>query len=159
MSDDTALRLSRRRLFEIIGASVGGAAAYQAMTRLGYAEESPYRGPIKLEGDPKGASVVLLGAGLAGMTAAIELERAGYMVSVLEFNLRPGGRNWTIQRRRLRRARRSDAEMRVRRRPLSQSGTMAHSLSPLCDPRLLPPFRGDARALYPAQSQRLFAFR
>src|SRR5580698_8830686 len=94
--------LSRRRLFEIIGASVGGAAAYQAMTRLGYAEESPYRGPIKLEGDPKGASVVLLGAGLAGMTAAIELERAGYMVSVLEFNLRPGGRNWTIQRRRLR---------------------------------------------------------
>jgi monoamine oxidase len=97
MSDDTARRLSRRRLFEIIGASVGGAAAYQAMTRLGYAEESSYRGSIKLEGDPKGASVVILGAGLAGMTAAIELERAGYMVSVLEFNLRPGGRNWTIR--------------------------------------------------------------
>ena len=53
--------LSRRRLFEIIGASVGGAAAYQAMTRLGYAEESPYRGPIKLDGDPKGASVIILG--------------------------------------------------------------------------------------------------
>ena len=68
-----ALGLSRRRLFEIIGASVGGAAAYQAMTRLGYASESPYRGPIKLDGDPKGASVVVLGAGLAGMTAAIEL--------------------------------------------------------------------------------------
>src|ERR1700728_1625648 len=88
---------SRRRLFEIIGASVGGAAAYQAMTRLGYAEESPYRGPIRLDGDPKGASVIVLGAGLAGMTAAIELERAGSKVSVLEFNLRPGGRNWTLR--------------------------------------------------------------
>ena len=54
MSEATPPALSRRKLFEIIGASVGGAAAYQAMTRLGYAEESPYRGPIKLEGDPKG---------------------------------------------------------------------------------------------------------
>ena len=97
MSDATAPRLSRRRLFEIIGASVGGAAAYETMTRLGYAEESPYRGPIKLDGDPKGASVVILGAGLAGMTAAIELERAGYSASVLEYNSRPGGRNWTIK--------------------------------------------------------------
>ena len=84
-------------MFEIIGASVGAAAAYQAMTRLGYAAESPYRGPIRLDGDPKGASVVVLGAGLAGMTAAIELERAGYHVSVLEYNSRAGGRNWTIR--------------------------------------------------------------
>jgi monoamine oxidase len=61
MSDARAPTFSRRRLFEIIGASVGGAAAYQAMTCLGYAEESPYRGPVKLDGDPKGASVVILG--------------------------------------------------------------------------------------------------
>jgi len=97
MSEATAPRLSRRRLFEIVGSSVGAAAAYRAMTRLGYAEESPYRGPIKLDGDPKGASVLILGAGLAGMTAAIELERAGYKVSVLEYNHRAGGRNWTIR--------------------------------------------------------------
>ncbi len=94
---DTTPALSRRRLFEIIGASVGGAAAYQAMTRLGHASESPYRGPIKLDGDPKGASVVILGAGLAGMTAAIELQHAGYSVSVLEYNVRPGGRNWSLR--------------------------------------------------------------
>ena len=97
MSAEATPALSRRRLFEIIGASVGGAAAYQAMTRLGHAEESRYRGPIKLEGDPKGASVIVLGAGLAGMTTAIELERAGYKVSVLEYNLRPGGRNWSLR--------------------------------------------------------------
>src|SRR6202451_3055161 len=97
ISDTTAPALSRRRLFEIIGASVGGAAPYQAMTRLGYASESPYRGPIKLDGDPKGASVIVLGAGLAGMTAAIEPERAVYKVTVLEYNARPGGRNWTLR--------------------------------------------------------------
>src|SRR5258708_38017157 len=94
---ETAPTLSRRRLFEIVGASVGGAAAYQAMTRLGYASESPFRGPIKLDGDPKGASVLILGAGLAGMTAAIELQHAGYSVSVLEYNARPGGRNWSLR--------------------------------------------------------------
>ena len=97
MSDTATPSLNRRRLIELVGASVGGAAAYQVMTRLGFASESPYRGPIKLDGDPKGASVVILGAGLAGMTAAIELERAEYRVSVLEFNLRPGGRNWTLR--------------------------------------------------------------
>ena len=97
MIDETAPAMSRRRLIELIGASLGGAGAYQVMTRLGFASELPYRGPIRLDGDPKGASVVILGAGLAGMTAAIELDRAGYRVSVLEFNNRPGGRNWTIR--------------------------------------------------------------
>ena len=58
---------------------------------------SRYNGPIKLEGDPKGASVLILGAGLAGMTAALELRKAGYNVQVLEYNARPGGRNWTLR--------------------------------------------------------------
>jgi len=70
---------------------------YQAMTSLGFASESNYKGPIELSGDPKGASVLVLGAGLAGMTAALELRAAGYKVQVLEFNSRPGGRNWTIR--------------------------------------------------------------
>jgi monoamine oxidase len=70
---------------------------YQAMTSLGFAAESRYQGPIKLGGDPKGASVLVLGAGLAGMTAALELRNAGYQVQVLEFNKRAGGRNWTIR--------------------------------------------------------------
>src|ERR1700720_813720 len=89
--------VSRRDLLTLIGTVSGSAAMYHAMTSLGFASDSGYRGPIKLDGDPKGASVVILGAGLAGMTAAIELERAGYNVSVLEFNLRPGGRNWTLR--------------------------------------------------------------
>src|SRR5438270_1722266 len=87
----------RRDLLALIGTIAGSAAMYHAMTSLGFASESPYQGPIKLEGDPKGASVLVLGAGLAGMTAALELRNAGYKVQILEFNHRPGGRNWTLR--------------------------------------------------------------
>src|SRR6266404_4299624 len=99
MSNDAMQRLtvSRRDLLSVIGAVSGSAAMYHAMTSLGFASDSGYNGPIKLEGDPKGASVLILGAGLAGMTAALELRKAGYKVQVLEFNNRPGGRNWTLR--------------------------------------------------------------
>jgi monoamine oxidase len=97
MHSEPASHPSRRDLLSLIGAVAGGAAMYHAMTSLGFASESGYKGPIKLEGDPKGASVLILGAGLAGMTAALELRQAGYKVQVLEFNGRPGGRNWTLR--------------------------------------------------------------
>ena len=99
MSNDAKQRLtvSRRDLLSAIGAISGSAAMYHAMTSLGFASDSGYKGPIKLDGDPKGASVLILGAGLAGMTAALELRKAGYKVQILEFNNRPGGRNWTLR--------------------------------------------------------------
>src|SRR6516162_11145551 len=87
----------RRDLLSLIGTMAGSAAMYHAMTALGFASDSRYRGPVKLEGDPKGASVLILGAGLAGMTAALELRKAGYKVQILEFNSRAGGRNWTLR--------------------------------------------------------------
>ena len=87
--------LSRRDLLRMIGVTAGGATMYQAMSMLGIAADSPYRGPIDLQGTPKGASVLILGAGIAGMTAAYELRNAGYTVQVLEYNSRAGGRNWT----------------------------------------------------------------
>ena len=57
----------------------------------------PIKGPIDLQGAPKGASVVILGPGMAGMTAAYELRNAGYQVQVLEYNARAGGRNWSLR--------------------------------------------------------------
>lgn len=95
--DEALAGLSRRQLLSLIGLTAGGAAMYQAMTSLGLAAESGYKGPVKLEGDPKGASVLILGAGLAGMTAALELRQAGYKVQILEYNERAGGRNWTLR--------------------------------------------------------------
>ena len=89
--------VSRRDLLSLIGAVSGSAAMYHAMTSLGFAADSGYKGPIKLDGDPRGASVLILGAGLAGMTAALELRKAGYNVRILEFNSRAGGRNWTLR--------------------------------------------------------------
>ncbi len=81
----------------MIGVSAGSAAMYQAMTSLGLAADSGYRGPVQLGQAPQGASVLVLGAGIAGMVAAYELRKAGYRVQVLEYNSRAGGRNWTLR--------------------------------------------------------------
>ena len=98
MATDTAVSgFSRRDLLTMIGATAGAAAMYQAMSGLGFAADSPYRGPIDLKGTPRGASVLVLGAGIAGLTAAYELRNAGYQVQVLEYNGRAGGRNWSLR--------------------------------------------------------------
>ena len=89
--------MSRRHLLAMIGTATSSAVMYQAMASLGHAAESGYSGPIKLPGDPKGASILILGAGLAGMVAALELRKAGYKVKVLEYQKRAGGRNWSLR--------------------------------------------------------------
>ena len=88
---------SRRDLLTMIGVAGGSAAMYLAMSELGHAEPSPFTGPIKLSRPPPGTSVLILGAGIAGMVAAMEMRDAGYAVQVLEYNDRPGGRNWTLR--------------------------------------------------------------
>ena len=97
MTEQLQVDPSRRELLALIGAVAGGSAMYLAMTSLGFAAESQYADPIRLEGDPKGASVLVLGAGIAGMVAALELRKAGYNVRLLDYNAQPGGRTWTIR--------------------------------------------------------------
>ncbi len=46
---------------------------------------------------PANNSVIVLGAGLAGLAAAYELNRAGYQVTVIEARSRPGGRVTTYR--------------------------------------------------------------
>jgi monoamine oxidase len=88
--------MTRRSLFTLIGSVAGSAMMYEVMSSLAYAGESGYAGPPNLTGDVKGASVLILGSGIAGMTAAYELRKAGYKVQILEYQDRPGGRNWTL---------------------------------------------------------------
>jgi monoamine oxidase len=88
--------VSRRSLLRMIGTVAGSTAMYNAMTGLGFAAESGYSGPPKLGAPPPGSSVLILGAGIAGMVAALEMRDAGYKVQVLEYNNRPGGRNWSL---------------------------------------------------------------
>src|SRR5471030_1284426 len=80
----------------MIGLVAGSAAMYHAMTEMALADTSTFKGPIKLSPPPPGTSVLILGAGVAGMVAAMELRDAGYKVQVLEYNGRPGGRNWSL---------------------------------------------------------------
>lgn len=88
---------SRRELLAMIGKVGGGLAMYQAMTALGHAAETQFSGPPQLSGARPGSTVLVLGAGLAGLLAAYELTKAGYKVQVLEFQDRPGGRNYSVR--------------------------------------------------------------
>ena len=88
--------MSRRNFLGMVGMVGGAAAAYQMMNTMGLAASSTYTKP-DLTGGGKGKSVLILGAGLAGMASAYELQKAGYDVQILEFNPRAGGRCWTLR--------------------------------------------------------------
>ncbi|MCX7567472.1 flavin monoamine oxidase family protein [Sulfitobacter sp. F26169L] len=89
--------VTRRNLLGMIGTVAGSTAMYHAMAAMGHAQQSSYTGPIKLDGAPQGTKILILGAGLAGMTAALEMRAAGYEVEVLEFREKAGGRCWTLR--------------------------------------------------------------
>ena len=95
--NEPIMSMTKRDLLSMIGTAAGASAMYMAMSSMDQAKASNFQGPPRLEGDNKGASVLILGAGVAGMTAALELSRAGYKVQVLEYNDRVGGRSWTLQ--------------------------------------------------------------
>jgi len=87
---------TRRQVLHRLGMLGGAAVLYNAMEALGHAAETQFTGPPNLQGARPGTKVVVLGAGLSGMLAAYELGKAGYTVEILEYNTRPGGRNWSL---------------------------------------------------------------
>ena len=90
--------LTRRQFLNLVGAAGGTTAVYNTSLAMGLMRDA---GPVArldlrpVRGDAK--SVAVLGAGLAGLTVAYELERAGYEVTVLEAAHRAGGRNMTVR--------------------------------------------------------------
>src|SRR5262245_64063902 len=81
-------------------ATVGGyRATYLTMQAMGLIGTAAMAEPLTLEpGGSHRTKVVVLGAGMAGLSAAYELGKAGYDCTVLEARDRVGGRNWTIRR-------------------------------------------------------------
>jgi len=91
---------TRRRFLETVGAAGGAAALYETMVAMGLIRvPEAFAGPPDLGPDHgKGQHVIILGAGIAGLTAAYELHKAGYKVDILEANHRAGGRSYTVRR-------------------------------------------------------------
>ncbi|MEU3165234.1 FAD-dependent oxidoreductase [Streptosporangium sp. NPDC006930] len=95
--------LTRRALLVGVGAAGGAGAMFAAMGALGLAPESqdrdftpPQRSDFSLTGRAA-AKVVVLGAGVAGLTCAYELGKAGYDCTILEASGRVGGRTLTLR--------------------------------------------------------------
>jgi monoamine oxidase len=86
--------LSRRNFLGLVGAAGGSTAVYQTAMALGLMQETGPVAALELRSvGPSGKKVAVLGAGIAGLTVAYELERAGYDVTIIEASRRIGGRN------------------------------------------------------------------
>lgn len=112
--------MARREFLLRVGRAAGGTAMLKTMLAMGLgipaagcgssgaAAGSPTRpppGPVLPSPRPgdwppdagAGKSVVVLGAGIAGMTAALEMQKLGYSCTLLEATARAGGRNRTLR--------------------------------------------------------------
>jgi monoamine oxidase len=91
---------SRRRFLEAVGKAGGAIAVYETMTAMGLIRvPDAFAGPPAIPpGHGAGKRVVILGAGIAGLTAAYELNKAGYEVIILEAKAHAGGRSFTVRR-------------------------------------------------------------
>ncbi len=93
------MSMTRRFFIQALGAVAGVEAVHRTMQALGLSgtSEAHAASPDLPRGSGRGRSVVILGAGISGMTAAYELSKAGYRCTVLEATGRAGGRNVTVR--------------------------------------------------------------
>src|SRR5277367_5454518 len=90
---------TRRAFLQQVGSVGGYRATYLTLQAMGLLSTAAMAEPLALQkGEAHGTKVVILGAGVAGLSAAYELGKAGYDCTILEARDRVGGRNWTIRR-------------------------------------------------------------
>lgn len=98
MSDSP--KWTRRSFLQAVGRAGGAAAVYETMTALGWLRvPDAFAGPPELPPNHgAGKRVVIIGAGIAGLTAGYELLKANYEVILLEAKPHAGGRSQTVRR-------------------------------------------------------------
>ncbi len=91
--------VTRRRFLGGLAALGGAGAVYHGLTTLGLLAIPPAHAgiPVYHTDIGKGRRVAILGAGMAGLTAALLLSRAGFTVTVIEASNRIGGRSLTVR--------------------------------------------------------------
>jgi len=94
------MAVTRRMLLGSMARIGGAGAVYETLAVLDFLRPPPaLAAALKLPGDSgKGKSVAILGAGVGGLCAAYELDRAGYDCTILEASRRIGGRSLTLRR-------------------------------------------------------------
>ncbi|HEY6348941.1 MAG TPA: FAD-dependent oxidoreductase [Candidatus Angelobacter sp.] len=91
--------VTRRAFLESVGRAGGASAVYRTMAAIGLLPEPPaWTGPIDPAAGPgNDRTVLILGAGIAGLAATYELTRSGFKCHVLEAEGHAGGRNFTAR--------------------------------------------------------------
>ncbi len=94
------MTITRRTLLGGMARLGGAGALYEALAALDFLKPPPaLAAGLELPKDSgNGKTVAILGAGVAGLCAAYELDRAGYDCVVLEATRRFGGRSLTLRR-------------------------------------------------------------
>ena len=94
------MAVTRRKLINAMARLGGAAAVYETLAAWEFLKPPPaMAAPFELAKDSGGGrTVAILGAGVAGLCAAYELDRAGYDCTVLEASGRAGGRSLTLRR-------------------------------------------------------------
>jgi monoamine oxidase len=92
--------LTRRNLLGAMARLGGAGAVYETLAAWEFLKPPPAQAAaLELPRDSgAGKTVAILGAGVAGLCAAYELDRAGYDCIVLEASRRLGGRSLTLRR-------------------------------------------------------------
>ena len=91
-------RVTRRELLTLLAATGTSATVLNASAALGLIPDTRLAIPEIPRADPVNRpSVVILGAGISGLTAAYELDKAGYDCVILEANSKAGGRCLTVR--------------------------------------------------------------
>ncbi|MFQ3334645.1 MAG: monoamine oxidase, partial [Woeseiaceae bacterium] len=89
---DQPHKITKREFLEAFAVVGGVSGVISALNGWDMGIASAAEAPPNLMGNPNGTKVLILGAGLAGMTSAYELGLRGYNCQIIEARAFAGGR-------------------------------------------------------------------